>query len=173
MYKNRQVFLTLHWWQEGQSLPDIFTHPPGSPRRHLGFGIFLKDAMTGWLREPWMERRPLYMYNCHLGVNCCADQLWKHRVWDSSVGLRGVIVGNKPSWQVMTSLQSGSCWRLWAADKCGAACECQACSCVGGNGAHVDGKVRTHTGVQIKMCTQKISGSPQMLPHWAVQQYNN
>lgn len=42
----------------GQSSPDIFTHPPGSSRRHLGFGIFLKDAMTGRLREPWIERRP-------------------------------------------------------------------------------------------------------------------
>lgn len=114
--------------------------------------------------------KPAIWVSC---VNCHANQLWKHHVWDSSVGLRGVIAGNKQSWQVMTSLQSGSSWRLWAADKWGAACECQACSCVGGNGARVDGKVRTHTGVQMKMCTQKISGSPQMLPHWAEQQDNN
>lgn len=90
----------------------IYSHTHRAALGHLGFGIFLKDAMTGRLREPWIERWPSYMYNCHLGVNCCANQLWKHGVWDSSVGLRGVIVGNKQSWQVMTSLQSSSSWRL-------------------------------------------------------------
>lgn len=174
MYKNRQVFLTLHWWQEGQRLPDIFTHPPGSSRRHLGTSV--------------SSLRTLWQVDCGSpGSNAdrrmCITAIWVliavQISYESSAC--GTAVLSCVVWLLATSRVD----RLWLPYKAALpeGCELQINAELRVNvkraaveaemGRDVDGKVRTHTGVQMTRCTQKIFGFPWILPHWAVQKDNN